>query len=104
MTIVVHYNVTLLRYSTKTYTFSFVSPCSVSTDMCGEFRLKQFNYDGRYGRCMQGCVESNDTSHQSDRHFNKLQQGIVTNTLLTTIKFEINKYHNTGAILKQINT
>lgn len=26
---------------------------------------------------MQGCVESNDTSH-IDRHFNKLQQGIVT--------------------------
>lgn len=26
------------------------------------------------------------------------------NTLRTTIKFEINKYHNTGAIQKQINT
>lgn len=45
--------------------------------MCGEVKLKQFNYGGRYGRCMQSCVESNDTSH-SDRHFNKLQQGIVT--------------------------
>lgn len=74
---VVRYNATQLRYSTKPYTLSFVSPYSVSIDMCGEVRLKQFNYDGRYGRCMQGCVESNDTSY-SDRHFNKLQQGIVT--------------------------
>lgn len=75
--VVVRYNATLLRYSTKPYTFSFVSPYSVSIDMCGEVRLKQFNYDGSYGRSMQGCVESNYTNH-SDRHFNKLQQGIVT--------------------------